>query len=310
MPVNFFTMSFSVVDNWKILKKSFKEWMAKDPFRESAIIAYYAIFSLPGLLVVIITLAGIFFGREAVSSQIFTQIGNTMGRDTADQVKTMIATASETKDSVWATIIGVITIIVGATGVFAQFQKSLNIIWEVKASTAKQGIWSIVKVRLFSFGLIISIAFILLVSLVITSLLTNVGDWMQRYFPDYLLILYQLINFLFSMAIISVLFGLMFKFLPDAKVRWRYVWIGSIVTALLFDIGKSALGLYFGKAHPGSSYGPAGSIILILLWVSYSSMIVFFGAEFTKQYANFYHGAIPAEGHAIKDKKRKEALKE
>src|SRR5690242_17947750 len=147
-------MKLKFKDTGKILKKAFKEWFARDPFRESSVIAYYAIFSLPGLLVLIIVFAGYFFGREAVSGHLYTQIGHTMGNDTAEQIKFMITKASASKDSIPATIIGIITIIVGATGVFAQFQKSLNIIWEVKASAAKEGIWSIIKVRLFSFGLI------------------------------------------------------------------------------------------------------------------------------------------------------------
>src|SRR5438874_9867503 len=167
-----------------ILKKAFKEWNAMDPFRQSAVIAYYAIFSLPGLLVLIVTLAGYIWGAEAVSSRLFDQIGSTMGSDTAEQMKTMIEKAGATKDSLIATIIGVVTIIVGATGVFAQFQKTLNIIWEVKADPKKSGLWSVVKTRLLSFGIIISIAFILLISFVVTSMLAALSDWMRNHFPD------------------------------------------------------------------------------------------------------------------------------
>ena len=275
-----------------ITKTAFKKWWSKDPFKESAVIAYYAIFSMPGLLVVIVSVAGYFFGQDAVNGQIAAQISSTMGADTAQQIQDIIAKGTESKNSLWATIIGVITILVGATGVFAQFQKSINTIWEVKADESKSGILSLLKVRLFSFGLIISIAFILIASLVISATLSAFGTWLSNNFSESLLIVLQAVNFILSLSILAVLFALMFKFFPDAKIKWRHVWIGSFVTALLFEIGKFALGLYFGTTDPGSGYGAAGSIILIMLWVSYSSMIVFYGAEFTHAYANFFSGKV------------------
>jgi len=277
---------------YAITKTAFKKWWSKDPFKESAVIAYYAIFSLPGLLVVIVAAAGYFFGQDAVNGQIAAQISSTMGADTAQQIQDIIVKGTESKNSLWATIIGVITILVGATGVFAQFQKSINTIWEVKADESKSGILSLLKVRLFSFGLIISIAFILIASLVISATLSAFGTWLSNHFSESLLIVLQAVNFILSLSILAVLFALMFKFFPDAKIKWRHVWIGSFVTALLFEIGKFALGLYFGTTDPGSGYGAAGSIILIMLWVSYSSMIVFYGAEFTHAYANFFSGKV------------------
>lgn len=276
-----------------VAKTSYKQWISKDPFRESAAIAYYAIFSLPGLLVVIVTLAGYFLGRDAVNDHLAAQITSTLGADTAEQIQSMIVKASETQNSIWAAIIGVITIFIGATGVFAQFQKSLNIIWEVKTDESKSGIWQIIRVRLFSFGLIISIAFILIVSLMISTLLSVFGDWLSSHFSDSLLITLQIINFILSFAILTILFALMFKYFPDAKIKWRHVWFGSFVTAFLFEIGKFGLGIYFGQADPGTGYGAAGSVILILLWVSYSSMIVLYGAEFTHAYANMLSGNVP-----------------
>lgn len=275
------------------LKISSKEWWAKDPFKESAVIAYYAIFSLPGLLVVIVSIAGYFFGKEAVHGQIVSQFTSTMGAETAQQVQDIIVKGNESKNSLWATIIGIVTIIVGATGVFAQFQKSINTIWEVKADESKSGILSLLKARLFSFGFLIAIAFILIVSLVISAIISALGTWIINHFSESLLIVIQTFNFIFSLGILVVLFAFMFKLFPDAKIKWRHVWIGSFVTALLFEIGKSALGLYFGKADPGSGYGAAGSIILIMLWVSYSSMIVFYGAEFTHAYAELKDGKVP-----------------
>jgi len=275
-----------------VIKTSFKDWLAKDPFRESAVIAYYAIFSLPGLLVVIMTLAGYFFGREAVNNQVAAQFTSTMGAETAKQIQDMIVQASKLRNSLVATVIGIITILIGATGVFAEFQIALNNTWEVKLDTTKSGIWNIIRVRLFSFGLIVSIAFLLIVSLVISALISAFGDWLTGHFSDSFLLILQVLNIGLSFFILSILFALMFKFLPDAKIKWKHVWIGSFVTTFLFEIGKFALGFYFGKANPGTGYGAAGSVILIMLWVTYSSMIVLYGAEFTHAYANMYSGKV------------------
>jgi membrane protein len=293
---------FQLSNIGNLFKITFKKWYNRDPFNESALIAYNAIFSLPGLLVVVITLAGYFFGAEAVSGKLHDQIAKTMGGQTADQVQQMLVMANRSRDSILASIIGIATILIGATGVFVQLQKSLNSIWEVKASTAKSGIWKLLRTRLFSFGLILSIAFLLLISLVLSSLLAGLGSWVEQHWSESLLVLFQILNFIFSLVIITVLFALMFKMLPDAKIKWRSVWIGAFVTSLLFVIGKSVLGLYFGKADPGSGYGAAGSIILILLWTSYSSMIVFFGAEFTKVYADYHYEIVPPSDTAVKNK--------
>jgi membrane protein len=295
------SMQIKTKETVRLFKAAFVKWYEKDPFRESAVIAYYAIFALPGLLVLVVALGGYFFGSDAVIGQLHGQIGGAMGNDTADQVQEMMKRASGSLHSIWTRMIGIITILVGATGVFVQLQKSFNIIWEVKATPSKSGIWILLKARLFSFGLVLTIAFLLLVSLVITSILAAMGKWMGAYWPAYVMPLFQIANGLISFSIISVLFALMFKILPDAKIKWRYVWVGAFLTGLLFEIGKFGLGLYFGKAEPGSRYGTAGSVILILLWVSYSSMIVFYGAEFTKAYADHYHGTVAAGKNAVKD---------
>jgi membrane protein len=285
-----------------LLKTTFNKWWNRDPFREGAIIAYYAIFSLPGLLVVVIALAGYFFGADAVGGHLHDQIAKAMGNDTADMVQGMVMMSMKSKDSVWAAIIGIATIVFGATGVFAQLQQSLNNIWEVKAEPTKSGIWIFIKTRLFSFGLIVSIAFLLLISLVISSLLAAFGTWIQQFWSESLLVIFTVLNAVFSLFTITILFAMMFKILPDAKIKWQSVWIGAFVTSLLFVLGKTALGLYFGKADPASGYGTAGSIILIMLWTSYSSMIVFFGAEFTKAYSDYYYGVIPPSEIAVKQK--------
>lgn len=271
-----------------IIKKTFKGWNEDDPFRQSSVIAYYAIFSLPALLVLIINVAGFFFGKERVSEEITKQIGDAMGASTAEQIGSIVTKAGETKAGVISSIIAIATIIFGATGVFVQLQTNLNQIWDVKQKSS-QGFLKMLKNRLFSFGLIVSIGFLLLMSLVISTLLTAFSDYIEGVFPDAIAYLFYALEFTISLLVITVLFMLMFKILPDVKLKWREVIVGSLLTGMLFILGKYGLSFYFGKAEPASVYGAAGSIILILLWSSYSSMIVFFGAEFTKQYA-VYHG--------------------
>ena len=200
-------------------KTAAKKWWARDPFRQSAVISYYTVFSLPGLMVVIVTLAGYFFGRDAVSGQMSAQITSAMGEDTAKQIQDMIDKAGASKNSLLAGIIGVITILAGATGVFEQFQKELNTIWEVKADETKSGIWNLIRVRLFSFGLIIAFAFMLIASLVISTTLAAMGKWLSNQFSESLLVVLQVINFILSLSILACLFALMFKFFPDAKIQ-------------------------------------------------------------------------------------------
>ncbi len=286
---------------WEITKKTFVAWNKADPFRQSAVVAYYAVFSIPALLVIVITFAGFAFGEEAVQGEISRQISSIMGEKTAEQVEGMIAKASATKGGVLATIISVITLIFGSTGVFAQLQVSLNQIWEMKADVKKKWLKTL-KDRLFSFGLVMSIAFLMLVSLMLSAAISVMSGWLKAHLPDFMLVVFEGLNFVISLAIVSVLFALMFKILPDARIQMRDVWVGAVFTALLFTLGKSGLGIYFGKANPGSTYGAAGSIILIMLWVSYSCMIVFFGAEFTKQFALHYGRKIIPKHDAIRIK--------
>lgn len=292
----------------KMLKTAFIKWWDRDPFREGAIIAYYAIFSLPGLLVLVLVLAGYFFGEEAVSGSLNKQISGAIGTDSAETVQTMIKSSMQNKDSIWASILGIITIILGATAVFAQFQKSINNIWEVEPSTEKSGIWLFLKSRLFSFGLIITIAFLLLISLILSSLLSAFSTWIAESWSESLLVVFVVFDAVLSIGIVTVLFAMMFRILPDAKIKWRSVWIGAFITAVLFAIGKYALGLYFGKADPASGYGAAGTIILILLWANYSSMIVFYGAEFTKVYSDEHYGSVAPADHAVKFKMEKKII--
>jgi membrane protein len=285
-------VQLKIKDIGQLFKTTFKEWNNKDPFRQSAVIAYYAVFSIPGLLVLIITITGYFYGRDVASKHILSQVSNTMGTETATQIKDMLTSVGKSQSTIWATTLGIVVLLVGATGVFVELQKTLNQIWQVKV-VAKKGILLILKARLFSFGLILAIAFLLLVSLVVSSILAAMSNWINLDTSTFITIVFKIINFILSLLIISVLFALMFKILPDAKIKWKHVWLGSLLTGILFTLGKTGLAFYFGKANPASGYGAAGSVILILLWVSYSSMILFFGAEFTATYAKIYSGNIP-----------------
>ena len=285
-------MYFEFKDLALLFYTTFKSWNDKDPFRQSAVIAYYAIFSLPGLFVLIITIAGYFFGHDTVNDNILAQVGSTLGNDTAEQIKEMLIKVGRSKSTISGTIVGIATILVGATGVFVELQKTFNTIWEVKV-VPQRGILPILKARLFSFGLILAIAFLLIISLVVSTALAALNNWIKVDSPEWVIFVLHVFNFIISIVVISILFGLMFKILPDAKIEWKHVWLGSLVTGLLFTMGKTALSFYFGKADPASAYGAAGSIILLLLWVSYSSMILFFGAEFTATYAKMYSNKVP-----------------
>lgn len=285
------------INLWKIARESGKEWIKADPFRQSAVVAYYAVFSIPALLVIVIAVAGLVFGEDAVRGEISNQIRSALGNDTAESIESIIAKASEEKTSIVATIIGFVTLIIGSTGVFAELQTSLNQIWEVKIVAKKKWLKTIKK-RLFSFGLVLSLGFLMLISLLLTTGLEALSQMIKDRAPDFLPFVLKVISFALTFSVITILFALIFKVLPDAKIRLRDVWIGAMVTSLLFILGKFGLGIYFAKANPASTYGAAGSIVLVMLWVSYSCMILFFGAEFTKQYALFHGHEIQAKNEA------------
>jgi membrane protein len=290
----------SIKSFFKIAASAYKRWWAKDPFMQSAVIAYYAIFSIPGLLVMVISISTLFFKRDVITDHLFAQISSIMGLETARQVQDMIVSVSHTDKSMLATIIGLITVLVGATGVFVELQKALNIIWEVKVKP-RRAIFTLIRTRLFSFGLILSVGFLLLISLTITTMITILSDWVMTHWPNIMLLIFYILNFIISFGVVFLLFALLFKILPDAEIHWKHLWLGSILTALLFILGKTAIGYYLSKTNPGSLYGAAGSIVLILLWVSYSSMIFFYGAEFTRANADLLDGEVLPAEFAVRD---------
>ncbi|SFR52805.1 YihY/virulence factor BrkB family protein [Maribacter stanieri] len=271
----------------KLLVNTYNSWMEKEPFQISAVIAYYAILSLPGLLILILELVGGIWGKEIVRGELFAEISSAMGPETAQSIQEMIADRGSENTSIVATILGVGVLIYGATGVFYQLQNALNDIWKAKPKYTNE-ILSTLFMRLKGFGFILIFGFLLLISFVLTSFLSAFSAELSRLLPDGMLELGFVLDIVISLTFIYLLFGAMFKYLPSTHVRWKAVKVGAALTAFLFLVGKYALAFYFGKAEPGSTYGAAGSIILVMLWVSYSSLIVTFGAQFTKIYSDKY----------------------
>ncbi|HEU4343544.1 MAG TPA: YihY/virulence factor BrkB family protein [Candidatus Binatia bacterium] len=280
---------------WQFLKDVVYQWIEDSPFQLAAAVSYYALFSMAPLLVISISVAGFFFGREAAQNQVVDTIRGTVGQESAQAIQAMIQDASEKpKTGIVSTIIGGLALLFGAGGVVGQLQTALNTIWGV-APKPGLGVWGFVRQRFVSFAMVVGIGFLLLVSLVVSALLAGVTELLNSFFNGAALIAHAL-DILVSFAFITVLFAVMFKFLPDARIRWRDVWIGAALTSLLFTIGKFLIGLYLGTSGVTSAYGAAGSLITVLLWVYYSSLIFFFGAEFTQVYATqFGSGVVPAE---------------
>jgi membrane protein len=264
-----------------IFKETGQKWLAKDPFKLSAVIAYYSVLSLPALLILVLNLVGGIWGRERVLNRISNELRNTLGADTAQYLREMMVDRGDESTSVFATIIGIIALLYGSTSIFYQLQNVMDEIWNTEPKY-KNGIIPIVLGRLKSFGFILVFGFLLLISLVLTSLLSAFSEQINSFLPEGYLSLVYVTDIVISLFFIYFLFAAMFKYLPSTPVRWRAVRSGAALTALLFVIGKYLLAIYFKEAEPGSTYGAAGSIILVMLWISYTSLIVFFGAQYTK----------------------------
>lgn len=269
---------------WNILKDTYKDWSARDLGTEAASLAYSAIFSIPGLLIIIIWITGIFFGEEAVRGEITKVIGSMMGKDVGKSLEEMVVGGMVDKKNIMMKIVGVVTLVFGATSLFFQFQKSLNKLWDVVAAPKKA--WEKYLLdRANSLGMIVVIAFLLLITLLLSSFIGLANDWVVRRFSLETLVLVNIINIVVGFLITFFLFAAMFKILPDVEIEWRSVWFGAAVTAGLFTVGKYLLTFYFNTFNPSSAFGTAGTIILLLLWINYTCQIIFFGVEFTKVYA-------------------------
>ena len=276
---------FSLGAVWPIVKESVSAWM--DDFAPSmgAAIAYYTAFSVAPLIIIVVAIAGLVFGKDAASGYLYSQISGLLGEEGGQAIRGMVNSAGSSGKGVLATVIGVVLLIVGATTVFAELQTDLDRIWKAPAAAKPEGLWGMVRSRVLSLGLVVSIGFVMLVSLVISSALAALGDWWGGAFGNFKWLL-EIVNFAVSLIVITVMFALMYKILPRVKIGWHDVWIGAAVTALLFTIGKLLVGLYLGKAGVASSFGAAGSLAVLLVWVYYSAQIFLLGAEFTWVYAH------------------------
>lgn len=271
---------------WRTIKQSFGDFFEDNVLKLSAALAYYTLFSLPGLLIIIIWVGDIFSGNTDIEGTVYSQIAALIGPNAAVQVQETIRNAALSGESKLAGIVGLITLIIGATTVFGEIQDSINVIWRLKPKPKKGWGWlKMIVNRLLSFSIIISLGFLLLVSLILNSLMDIFIDSLTQRFPETEVILAYIVNMVMTFLITSFLFGLIFKVLPDARIQWKHVKAGAITTALLFMAGKFLIGFYLGKSNVSSAYGAAGSIIIILLWVYYSAVILYFGAIFTRAYA-------------------------
>ncbi len=272
-----------------LLKETVMRWTEDKASTLAAALAYYSLFSLAPLVLIAVAVAGLVFGQQAAAGQLYAQLAGLISDAGAKTVQDLVANLHQERGGgVVATIVGLATLFFGATGVFAQLQDSMNTIWKAKPPTTS-GILDFLRVRLVSFSMVLGVGFLLLVSLVLSAILAAVGDYLGGFLPGGAAVT-QALNATVSLVVVTLLFAMIYKILPDTYVAWRDVWLGALVTSLLFTVGKSAIGFYLGKASVASSYGAAGSVVILLLWVYCSAMILYFGAEFTHVYS-MRHGS-------------------
>jgi membrane protein len=277
---------------WPLLEHTLSEWMDDNVPALAAALAYYTLFSIAPMLIIAIAVAGVVFGEEAARGAIQAQLQGLIGEPGATVVQDMVASASRPEAGLIATLVGVVVLAFAATGVFVQLQDALNAIWKAKRRVSS-GLLNFLRQRLLSFAMVLGIGFLLLVSLVVSAVLAAAGTFLVGLLPAWETLLH-VVSGLVSFAIITLLFALIYKVLPDTRVAWSDVWMGAAVTSLLFSLGKLGIGLYLGKSSVASTYGAAGSFAVLLLWVYYSSQLLFLGAEFTQVYAR-WHGSRRAE---------------
>lgn len=286
---------------WEVLKDTFKGFSNDKVTKLSGSLAYYTVFSMGPLLVVIISLCGLFLAREAVEGKVYAVLQGFVGSDTAIQLQQIIKNASIGNKGTVAAIVGLITLLIGATTVFAEIQDSVNVIWGLKPKP-KRGWLKFLQNRFLSFSVIVSLGFLLLVSLSISGIVESINDRLKTSFPGVAIVIFYIVNLLLNFVISMLIFGVVFKVLPDARIKWRDVITGAIVTAILFMLGKFGISLYISQTKVGSTYGAAGSLVVLLVWVYYSSIILYIGAEFTKAYAVKYGTPIHPNEYAVTTK--------
>jgi membrane protein len=276
---------------FRLAVQAVKSWSNDYAPSMGAAISYYTVFSLAPLLVIVIAIAGAVFGREAIQGLVSDQLSGLMGAQGAEMVEGLVASASDTDRGLVAGLISIVVLLVGATTVFAELQSALDRIWKVPESKKPSGIFGLLRARLLSFGLILGVAFLLMVSLVVSAGLAAVGSWAEHLLPGWETLLH-LLNIAVSMTILTVLFAMIFKLMPSTRVAWRDVWVGAFVTALLFEVGKLLIGLYIGKSGMTESFQAAGALVVLLAWVYYAAQIFLLGAEFTKAYADAHGSGV------------------
>lgn len=294
-------MNKRLKSSWKLTKQTFSDFIEDNALDRAAMIGFYTIFSLPAVLIITIRIAGAVFGNDAVKGQVVQQISGIVGHNSAAQIQSIIENASLSPASTMGTIVGVCTMIFTATTVFVALQDSLDAIWEVKAKPEKGWLKLIVD-RVLSLALVVSLGFLLLVSLAVDIVLGVVNDFLRERLSGFAIYLITAGNVLVSILISIVIFAVIFKVLPDAKIRWHNVWVGASVTAILFVLGKFALSLYFQHEPLADTYGAAGSVVLILVWVYYACIIFLLGAEFTQVYSRENDDGIHPQDNAVKVK--------
>jgi membrane protein len=281
-----------------VLNETINDWWEDNAPRLGAALAYYTLFSLAPLLIIVIALAGLIFGRDVAQGYIVTQIQGLVGPEGAGAIQAMIESARKPATGILASLFGLTMLLIGATGLFTELQSALNTIWEVPEK-AKAGLLSLLKNRLLSFTMVLGMGFLLLVSLVVSAALAAAGSFLSSIIPS-VVVVGELLNLVVSLVVITLMFAMIFKYLPDVTIAWNDVWIGAVATALLFTVGKSLLGLYLGTSSVASAYGAASSLVIILIWVYYSAQIFLLGAEFTQVYSTLRGSRLSYPGSSPK----------
>ena len=285
--------------SWEVLKLTFAEWTNDNAFQLSAALAFYTMFSIAPLLLIVVGVASFFLAPETATNRIVGEMEKMVGPQGAHAVQQVIESSRGFGKGLWAVSVGIVTLIMGATAVFGELQTALNYMWDVKAKPDRNAIMSLVITRLRSFSIALCVGFLLLVSLVISAVISGLQDYMNQWLPGFPS-LWQAANVIASFFVVAVLFAMIYKFLPDVVISWKDVWIGAVVTALLFTGGKYLIGVYLGQTATASAFGAAGSLVVLLFWVYYSALIGFLGAEFVQVYARRYGSGIQPKKHAVR----------